>query len=86
MSCVELIACVSALSASPMFCDPELLMSCRTFMSMDVTVWMPPTFKAYGIHTFDSGVACALVAMAKPAAIVANCAHPARMVFGPGGL
>ncbi len=35
---------------------------------------------AYGIHTFD------WAARAKPAAIAANCAHPARMVLGPGGL
>ncbi len=34
----------------------------------------------YGIHAFD------WVARAKPAAIEANRAHPARMVFGPGGL
>jgi len=34
----------------------------------------------YGIHTFD------WAARAKPAAMAANCAHPARMVLGPGGL
>ena len=34
----------------------------------------------YGIHTID------WVARAKPAAIEAKRAHPARMVFGPGGL
>ena len=35
----------------------------------------------YGIHTF-----VCTVARATPAAMAANCAHPARMVLGPGGL
>jgi len=39
---------------------------------------------AYGIHTFDWTADRA--ARAKPAAMAANCAHPARMVLGPGGL
>jgi len=39
---------------------------------------------AYGIHTFDWAADWA--ARAKPAAMAANCAHPARMVLGPGGL
>jgi len=38
----------------------------------------------YGIHTFDWTADWA--ARAKPAAMAANCAHPARMVLGPGGL
>jgi len=38
----------------------------------------------YGIHTFDWTADRA--ARAKPAAMAANCAHPARMVLGPGGL
>jgi len=38
----------------------------------------------YGIHTFDWVADWA--ARAKPAAMAANCAHPARMVLGPGGL
>ncbi len=38
----------------------------------------------YGIHTFDWAADCA--ARAKPAAMAANCAHPARIVLGPGGL
>ena len=39
-----------------------------------------PPPQRYGIHGFDC------VARAKPAAIEAKRAHPARMVFGPGGL
>jgi len=39
---------------------------------------------SYGIHTFDWTADRA--ARAKPAAMAANCAHPARMVLGPGGL
>jgi len=39
---------------------------------------------SYGIHTFDWTADWA--ARAKPAAMAANCAHPARMVLGPGGL
>jgi hypothetical protein len=35
----------------------------------------------YGIHT----IVC-VIAIKKPVAMAANCAHPARMVFGPGGL
>jgi len=38
----------------------------------------------YGIHTFDWTADRA--ARAKPAAMAANCAHPARIVLGPGGL
>ena len=36
---------------------------------------------AYGIHT----IVC-VIAIKKPVAMAANCAHPARVVFGPGGL
>jgi len=36
---------------------------------------------SYGIHAFNC-----VVAMRKPAAMAANCAHPACMVLGPGGL
>ncbi len=43
-----------------------------------------PGVMAYGIHTFDWAADWA--ARAKPAAMAANCAHPARMVLGPGGL
>ena len=41
-------------------------------------------YTTYGIHTFDWAADWA--ARAKPAAMAANCAHPARMVLGPGGL
>ena len=40
--------------------------------------------QCYGIHTFDWAADWA--ARAKPAAMAANCAQPARMVLGPGGL
>jgi len=43
-----------------------------------------PAHGTYGIHTFDWTADRA--ARAKPAAMAANCAHPARMVLGPGGL
>jgi len=42
------------------------------------------SWRGYGIHTFDWAADWA--ARAKPAAMAANCAHPARMVLGPGGL
>ena len=38
----------------------------------------------YGIRTFDS--APRAVAIENPAVMVANCAHPALIVLGPGGL
>ncbi len=44
----------------------------------------PSRHGTYGIHTFDWAADWA--ARAKPAAMAANCAHPARMVLGPGGL
>ena len=44
----------------------------------------PASWFSYGIHTFDWAADCA--ARAKPAAMAANCAHPARIVLGPGGL
>ena len=46
------------------------------------TAWV--CLRSYGIHTFDWAADCA--ARAKPAAMAANCAHPARIVLGPGGL
>ncbi len=39
-----------------------------------------PGVSPYGINTFDWAV------RVKPAAMAANCVHPARMVLGPGGL
>jgi len=47
-------------------------------------VYCRPSCAAYGIHTFDWAADWAT--RAKPAAMAANCAHPARMVLGPGGL
>jgi len=49
-----------------------------------MSVIFPQPRSGYGIHTFDWAADWA--ARAKPAAIAANCAHPARMVLGPGGL
>jgi len=43
-----------------------------------------PDLEIYGVHTFDWAADWA--ARAKPAAMAANCVHPARMVLGPGGL
>ena len=43
-----------------------------------------PPLHPYGIRTFN--LICIAAAMAKSAAIVSNRAHPALMVFGPGGL
>jgi len=49
-----------------------------------LSVQVGPTAEPYGIHTFDWTADRA--ARANPAAMAANCAHPARMVLGPGGL
>jgi hypothetical protein len=38
----------------------------------------------YGILRF--GLSSKVVETAKPAAMLSNCPHPARMVLGPGGL
>jgi nitrite reductase/ring-hydroxylating ferredoxin subunit len=38
----------------------------------------------YGILRFD--LSSKVVATVKPAAMLSNCPHPARMVLGPGGL
>jgi hypothetical protein len=43
-----------------------------------------PSDLPYGIRTFDSVLRTS--AMVNPAAIVANRAHPALIVLGPGGL
>ena len=43
-------------------------------------VFVTREHQSYGVHTFD------WAARAKPVAMAANCAHPARMVLGPGGL
>ena len=47
----------------------------------DMTVSLLST---YGIRAFDS--AGRAVAIVKPRLMVANCAHPALIVLGPGGL
>ena len=39
---------------------------------------------SYGILRFD--LSSKVVATVKPAAMLSNCPHPARMVLGPGGL
>ena len=39
---------------------------------------------SYGILRFD--LCSKVVATVKPAAMLSNCPHPARMVLGPGGL
>jgi len=54
----------------------------RSFLAAVATLSM--AMMVYGIHTFDWAADWA--ARAKPAAMAANCAHPARMVLGPGGL
>ncbi len=51
---------------------------------LEMALFEPRPFITYGIHTFDWTADWA--ARAKPAAMAANCAHPARMVLGPGGL
>ena len=43
-----------------------------------------PSDTAYGILRFD--LCSKVVATVKPAAMLSNCPHPARMVLGPGGL
>ena len=40
--------------------------------------------RGYGILRFD--LCSKVVATVKPAAMLSNCPHPARMVLGPGGL
>ena len=47
-------------------------------------IFLTQCLEAYGIRTFDS--APRAVAIVNPAVMVANCAHPALIVFGPGGL
>ena len=44
---------------------------------------LPPN-DPYGILRFD--LCSKVVATVKPAAMLSNCPHPARMVLGPGGL
>ena len=46
--------------------------------------WSHEEYDGYGIRTFDSVLRTS--AMVNPAAIVANRAHPALIVLGPGGL
>jgi hypothetical protein len=51
---------------------------------LDAALLERPTPCGYGIRTFDSALRTS--AIVNPAAMVANRAHPALIVFGPGGL